>query len=90
MNLNPSRLTSQTSVLVLDASVLINLLGTGQPLSVLRALRRDFFVEEITLAEVRLDPLTGKSAEQVIAGLQNKICFKCPGCLMQHMKTFLV
>ena len=71
MNSNPSRLSSRTPTLVLDASVLINLLGTGQPEIVLRTLKREVIVEEITLAEVCLDPITGRSADQLLTSLRS-------------------
>jgi len=46
---SPSRLNNDHDVLVIDASVAINLLGTGRPLDLLRMLNRKVLVDEIAL-----------------------------------------
>jgi hypothetical protein len=68
--LTPSKLSSVHRRLVIDASVLINLLGTRSPAIVLRTLRRIFVIDEITLREVTLDPATRRSAQDVLTQLQ--------------------
>ncbi|MGB7546463.1 MAG: hypothetical protein WBM14_01830 [Terracidiphilus sp.] len=71
MGLTPSKLSSAHKSLILDASVLINILGTGCPDVILRAMRRVVTVDEITLREVNIDPATGQGAEKVLAQLQS-------------------
>jgi len=58
---SPSRLPADNRALVLDASVVINLLGTGRPADLLRILGRRVIIEEIVYGEVTRDPFDGKS-----------------------------
>lgn len=67
--MNPSRLERSHQKLVLDASVLINLLGTGQPELVLRTLRRTVVVDETVIREVATDPCTRKSSAHLLKTL---------------------
>ena len=69
---SPSRLnrSSHTS-LVIDASVVINLLGTGNAAEVLRSLGRKILVDQLALSEVRRNPLNNCSASEAIAELIN-------------------
>jgi len=69
-DLTPSKLTSSHRRLVIDASVLINILGTGCPDVIFQSLRRAFFIDEITLREVSVNPATGGSPKEVLAQLQ--------------------
>ena len=46
---NPSRLSDDQEVLVIDASVAINLLGTGRPAEVFRMLNRKVLIDERAL-----------------------------------------
>lgn len=55
---------------VLDASVIINLLGTRQPVEVLRGLGHRSLVEERTLKEVRKHPIPDLQAESALAELR--------------------
>lgn len=67
--MNPSRLESNHETLVLDASVLINLLGTGNPDVILKALKRTIVVDELVIREVAIDQCTRRSS----AGLLKKL-----------------
>lgn len=57
---------------VLDASVIINLLGTHRPVEVLRALGYQSLVEERTLKEVRRHPVPGLKVEPLLDELQSQ------------------
>ena len=70
MDLTPSRLTPTHQDLVLDASALINLLGTGRSEIILRALNRTVKVDEIAFSEVTIDPFTMKSPAGVLSELR--------------------
>jgi hypothetical protein len=62
---SPSRLSSDHDILVIDASVAINLLGTGRPADLLRILDRRVIIDQLALAEVTSDPfskLPGRAA----------------------------
>jgi predicted nucleic acid-binding protein len=59
-----SRLDEADVILVLDASVVINLLGTGTADKIVRALGRRCVVERNAWREVTRDPLTGRSAAE--------------------------
>ncbi len=69
MNPNLSVLDGGADALVLDASVLINLLGTGITSDILRSLALPTIIEETTLGEVLRDPRDGKSADNIISEL---------------------
>jgi hypothetical protein len=56
---------------VIDASVLINVLGTGCPNVIFQVLQRAFFIDEITIREVNVNPATRKSAKELLARLQS-------------------
>lgn len=56
---------------VLDASVIINLLGTKAPVDVLRALGHKSLVEQRTLREVRKHPVPGLRVEPVLDELRS-------------------
>lgn len=76
---SPSRLHEDHRVLALDASVAINLLGTGDAAAVLRALDRTIIMDEHAIDEVIYDPSTGGCGKQAIealitAGLLTKTC----------------
>lgn len=68
--MTPSKLRAVHNKLVLDASVLINILGTGSPDTVLRAMNRSVLVDEVALREVTIDPFTGKSPADLLVRLQ--------------------
>jgi predicted nucleic acid-binding protein len=55
---------------ILDASVIINLLGTKEPSVVLKALGHKSLVEQRTLREVRRHPVPGLPVETVLADLK--------------------
>lgn len=58
--MSPSRLAERHATLVLDASTVLNLLGTGRAADVLRRLGREAVVAEAAAAEVRRDPTRPK------------------------------
>jgi hypothetical protein len=65
----PSALEDSLEALVLDASVLINLLGSRMARQILAALGVPSVVEETTLLEVLVDPQDGSSATPAIDDL---------------------
>lgn len=56
---------------VLDASVIINVLGSGEPVAILRGLGHSCLVEQRTLREIRRHPVPGLAIETAIAELQS-------------------
>lgn len=58
--------------LVLDASVVINLLGSGESVDLLRGLGHPCLIEQKTLEEVRRHPIPGHDLAQVLARLQGE------------------
>ena len=66
---NPSRLNSDHDVLVIDASVAINLLGTGRPADLLRMLNRRVLIDELALKEVTSDPFSKLPGREAIEAL---------------------
>jgi predicted nucleic acid-binding protein len=56
--------------IVLDASPLINLIGSGYPAPLLRALRRHVIIADITLREIVRSPRTGGDLLAVIDSLK--------------------
>jgi len=68
---NPSRLNSDHEVLAIDASVAINILGTGRPADLLRMLNLRVLIDELALREVTSDPfrkLPGREAMEALIG----------------------
>jgi predicted nucleic acid-binding protein len=70
MTLMPSRLAKQDRRLVLDASVALNLLGSGRPSRILELLQREVVIEETVLDEVRVDPSDGQSGRLKLDALK--------------------
>lgn len=66
---NPSNLRDHHAVLVLDASVALNLLGTGQAARVLQVLGRKVVMDEHAIKEIIYDPSSGAPSEHAIATL---------------------
>ena len=66
---SPSRLIDAHRVLVVDTSVVINLLGTARPADILRSLNSEVIVEEVARREVRRDPATGQPARETVDAL---------------------
>src|ERR1700691_187607 len=66
---NPSRLNSRHDILVIDASVAINLLGTGRPADLLRELNRRVIIDEVALREVTSDPFSKLPGHEAIGAL---------------------
>jgi len=72
MSLSPSRLGDENSCLVLDASVLLNLLGTNRPELVFRTLCRSCVIDEVAISEVKLHPITHKPCAEFLESLQTE------------------
>ena len=68
----PSKLTELHSELAIDASVLINVLGTGEAIAVIEALARPLVMATAAYREVRRDPFTGDDASTVICKLEQR------------------
>lgn len=71
MNSSPSRLSSAHSTLILDASVVINLLGTGDPALLLTNLKRQAFVDEVVLNEVQRNPAGDRRTGELLQSLES-------------------
>lgn len=61
--------TIPSGPLVLDASVVFNLLGCQRPDDVLRSIGEVFFIEERTLAEIKRHPIKGMCHKEVLERL---------------------
>lgn len=72
MNLSPSRLGNCNSSLIFDASVVLNLLGTGDPHLFLKTLGRSCIIDEVAISEVNVDPISGTSCEGLLRSLQSQ------------------
>jgi predicted nucleic acid-binding protein len=66
MGPSPSRLTDHHEILAVDASVAINLLGSGGPIELLRPLHRPLIIEETARDEVRRNPADGRPAREAL------------------------
>jgi predicted nucleic acid-binding protein len=66
---SPSRLNREHDVLVIDASVAINLLGTGRPADLLRMVNRKVLVDEMAIKEVTRDPFSKLPGQQAMESL---------------------
>src|SRR5437868_6316256 len=64
-----SRLGDADLILVLDASAVINFLGTGNAAALIHALRRKCVVERTAWREITRDPLTRKPATEPLKAL---------------------
>lgn len=68
----PSTLTELHTELAIDASVLINVLGTGEAVATIEALERPLVMATAAFREVRRDPFTGGDASMVIGELEKR------------------
>ncbi|KCZ95449.1 hypothetical protein HHI_04815 [Hyphomonas hirschiana VP5] len=68
----PSTLTDEHRELAIDASVLINLLGTGEAEAVLLALARPIIIASEVYREVKRDPFTGTDATGIVSALETR------------------
>ena len=68
---NPSRLSNDQDVLVIDTSVAINLLGTGKPAEIFRLLNRKVLIDERALEEVTIDPFNKLHGRESMEALMN-------------------
>jgi predicted nucleic acid-binding protein len=66
MGSSPSRLAEHHRTLVIDASVAINLLGSGDPVMLLRPLQRRVVIEETARDEVMRNPMNGQLARPAL------------------------
>lgn len=62
-----SCLTDEDSALVLDASVVINLLATGHPIPILRALARPIVVADNVVREIKRGAMNGRQELDLLA-----------------------
>jgi predicted nucleic acid-binding protein len=62
-------LNSDHEVLVIDASVAINLLGTGKPADLLRMVNRKILIDDLALKEVTSDPFSKLPGPEAIGAL---------------------
>lgn len=69
MTSGPSRLTKDIRTLALDASVAINLLGTGRAADILRIVNRQFVIEDSARGEVQRDPSNGQPGSLALDAL---------------------
>ena len=63
---SPSRLNSDHELLVIDASVAINLLGTGRCADLLRMLNQRVLIDELALSEVTSDPFSKRPGREAM------------------------
>jgi predicted nucleic acid-binding protein len=66
---HPSCLHDPSSVLVADASVVINMNATGRAPQILRAMRNPFVVTDVVLSELRAGRMTGRADADLTANL---------------------
>lgn len=88
----PSTLTNLHHALAIDASVLINVLGTGESEAVLSALARPILIASAAYREVKRDPLTGSAASTGLAALESRgLLSRCDldGVGTQHMVALI-
>lgn len=69
MTSGPSRLTDDIRMLAVDASVAINLLGTGRAADILRIVDRRFVIEDSARGEVQRDPSNGQPGSVALDAL---------------------
>ena len=79
--MGPSRLPESPATLVLDASAVLNLLGTGRAADVLRLVGRETVIVEEAVREVERNPLDGSAGSAAIDALV------CAGLL--HIRPLL-
>ena len=88
MGSTPSKLLDRHRALVIDASVLINLLGTGEIEAIFEAVERPVYLARPALSEVTRDPLTGQSPAPVLELLATRgfvICRDMDSQTRAHM-----
>lgn len=88
----PSTLTDFHSELAIDASVLINVLGTGELVAIIEALARPIVMATPAYREVRRDPFTGGDASFAIAKLEQRgllMCCDLDTASTQHMVSLI-
>lgn len=68
----PSTLTDEHHELAIDASVLINLLGSGEAEAVLLAVARPIIIASAAYREVKRDPFTGMDAAGIMSTLEDR------------------
>lgn len=67
-----SNLSESSEEIVIDASVLINLMATGNIEAVLKNLKHSVVITDQAYMEVRRDPLTNRAASEVIQPLEKQ------------------
>jgi hypothetical protein len=89
MGQNPSRLSEHHHTLIVDASVAINLLGSGRPDYVLQRLGRRTIMVDAAWAEITRDPSSGKPAQGVMGDLLSRGLLACATLNESGFETFL-
>jgi len=89
MGSTPSRLSEAHRTLVLDASVVINLLGSAQPELLLRALGRSILVVDIARNEVTRDPSNNGPAAPMLDALESAGLIRCISLSTSAYESFL-
>lgn len=89
MELTPSTLSNAHNRLIVDASVLINILGTGCPVDVFECLAWVFAIDEIAVREVGIDPSTRRSSQDILATLKARGLLKVIRMTEDEYESFL-
>lgn len=74
--MGPSRLVDEFAPLILDASSVLNLLGSGRARDILTVLRRQALITAQAAGEVGRDPLTGAPGSDVLEELAGDGLFR--------------
>lgn len=88
----PSTLTELHTELAIDASVLINVLGTGEAIAMIEALARPVVMATAAYREVRRDPFTGGDASAAIGELEQRgllVRLELDTAATQHMISLI-
>ncbi len=83
-----SCLTDQDKVIVLDASVVINLLATGHARNILRALNTSLVVTGNVVREIEQGALTGRQEPQLLTDLINADIVQMEELTSSHLEHF--
>ena len=85
----PSSIEDTSTPLVLDASVIINIVGTNIHSKILAALKRPIYIEETVYKEFTVDPRTGKSSESFLMEMCTHDLIKIVSLSDSQYETFI-
>lgn len=88
MSANLSIIDNGSRSLILDASVLINLIGSHALPSIISSLNGRLFIEEVTFNEITYDPRDGNPVGHLLSDLINKAYLKKEKMNKETMDTF--